>query len=83
MVGSDYYTAPEVFRLKGYDYKADVFGVGIVTFTLYLSLNQRANVVDSVVIIRTVALLAPAFEKKDCCWKIRIGRIFRPPRRTL
>lgn len=67
MVGSDYYTAPEVFRLKGYDYKADVFGVGIVTFTLYLSLNQRVNVVDSVVIIRTVVLLVPAFEKKDCC----------------
>ena len=67
MVGSDYYTAPEVFRLKGYDYKADVFGVGIVTFTLYLSLNQRVDVVDSVVIIRIVVLLAPAFEKKDCC----------------
>ena len=67
MVGSDYYTAPEVFRLKGYDYKADVCGVGIVTFTLYLSLNRRVDGVDSVVIIRTVVLLAPAFEKKGCC----------------
>ena len=34
MVGSDYYTAPEVCRRRGYDYKVDIFSIGIVTFTL-------------------------------------------------
>ena len=82
MVGSDYYTAPEVFRHKGYDYKADVFGVGIVTFTLYLS-EAEASLVDSVAIIRIVGLLESAFAKKGFCWKTRTGLIFRPPRRIL
>ena len=34
MVGSDYYTAPEVYIRRGYDYKVDIFSIGIVTFIL-------------------------------------------------
>lgn len=34
MVGSDYYTAPEVYGRRGYDYKVDIFSIGIVTFIL-------------------------------------------------
>ncbi|KAK8827566.1 hypothetical protein WA577_007113 [Blastocystis sp. JDR] len=39
MVGSDYYTAPEVYRRKGYDYKVDIFSVGVVTFILLCGYN--------------------------------------------
>ncbi|KAK8801392.1 hypothetical protein WA171_004536 [Blastocystis sp. BT1] len=39
MVGSDYYTAPEVYRRRGYDYKVDIFSIGIVTFTLLCGYN--------------------------------------------
>ena len=81
MVGSDCYTAPEVFRNKGYDYKADVFGIGIVTFTLY-PLIHLPYCIDSVVIIHIVALQGSAFAKMVFYWKIPIGRISRPMQRT-
>ena len=34
LVGSDYYTAPEVYHSRGYDYKVDIFSIGVVTFIL-------------------------------------------------